>query len=125
MSGARSAFGGAVLAVGVAVLDRGLVRLEEASGARRQPAVLLILLLSAFLGLLTAVVVRAVRLPGAMAPTVLVLGWVVVPPLMGLVPSQATDLFSGGAEQTATQAVALVVAVLSATVTLGVSGRAD
>jgi hypothetical protein len=125
MSGARSAFGGAILAIGVAILDRGLVRLVEASGARDQPAVLLVLLLSAFLGLLTAVVVRAVRLPGAMAPTVLVLGWIVVPPLMGLVPSQATDLFAGGAEQTATQAVALVVAVLSATVTLGVSGRSD
>lgn len=125
MSGARAAFGGSILAVGVAILERGLVRLVEASGARDQPAMLLVLLLSAFLGLLTAVAVRAVRLPGAMAPTALVLGWVVVPPLMGLIPSQATDLFAGGAEQTATQAVALVVAVLSATVTLGVSGARD
>lgn len=125
MSGARSAIIGAILALGVAVIDRGLVRLVEASGARDQPAVLLILLLSAFLGLLTAVAVRAIRLPGAIAPTVLVLGWVVVPPLMGLVPSQATELFAGGAELSATQSVALVVAVLSATVTLGVSGRGD
>lgn len=121
MSGARSIFLGAILAVAVAVLDQGLVRLVEASGARDQPAVVLVLLLSAFLGLLTAVLTRAVDLPGAMAPTVLVLGWIVIPPLMGLIPSPATEIFAGSAELTATQATALVVAVLSATATLGVS----
>ncbi|MDH4334195.1 MAG: hypothetical protein OEW24_02880 [Chloroflexota bacterium] len=125
MSGARSIFLGAILAVAVAMLDQGLVRLVEASGARDQPAVVLVLLLSAFLGLLTAVLTRAVDLPGAMAPTVLVLGWIVIPPLMGLIPSQATEIFAGSAELTATQATALVVSVLSATVTLGVSGTND
>jgi len=80
MSGARSTFMGGFLALGVAVAQEGLVRLVEASGAKDQPAVVLILLLAAFLGLLTAVVVRAMRLQGAIAPTALVLGWIVVPP---------------------------------------------
>ncbi|HET6381610.1 MAG TPA: hypothetical protein VFH63_11350 [candidate division Zixibacteria bacterium] len=123
MIGARSAIFGILLAFAVAVLDRGLVRLVEASGARDEPAVILVLLLSAFLGLLTAVVVRGVDLPGAMAPTTLVLGWVVVPPIFGLIP--ATDAFAGDAALAATDAVALVVAVVAATVTLAVSGAWD
>jgi uncharacterized membrane protein HdeD (DUF308 family) len=125
MTGARSVFLGAILALGVALLGEGLVRLVEASGAKDQPALILILLLSAFLGLLTAVVARAFDLPGALAPTVLVLGWIIVPPLLGLVPGEATDAFARGPELTAEQAVALVVAVLSAAVTLGVSGAYD
>ena len=125
MTGARSVFLGAILALGVALLGEGLVRLVEASGAKDQPALVLILLLSAFLGLLTAVVARAFDLPGALAPTVLVLGWIIVPPLLGLVPGEATDAFARGPELTAEQAVALVVAVLSAAVTLGVSGAYD
>jgi hypothetical protein len=125
MSGARSAVIGAVLALAVAVLQQGLVRLVDESGARDQPAVLLILLLAAFLGLLTAVAIRAIRLPGAMAPTVLVLAWIVVPPLLGAIPSAATQYFAGDAALTASDAAALVVAVLSATATLMVSARAD
>jgi hypothetical protein len=121
--GARSAVLGLLLAFAVAFLDQGLVRLVEASGARDQPAVILILLLSAFLGLLTAVVVRAVDLPGALAPTTLVLGWIVVPPVLGLLP--ATDAFAGDAALSATDAVALTVAVVAATVTLAVSGAYD
>lgn len=123
MSGARSAILGGVLAVGVAVLQQGLVRLVVASGAKDQPAVVLILLLAAFLGLLTAVVTRAMRLPGAVAPTVLVLGWILVPPLLGAVPSAATQYFAGDAALTAADAVALTVAVLSAAVTLGVQAE--
>lgn len=123
MSGARSAFLGAVLAVGVAVLQRGLVGLVEASGAKDQPAVILILLLAAFLGLLTAVVVRAMRLPGAVAPTVLVMGWIVVPPLLKAIPAAATRYFASDASLTAPDAVALVVAVLAAAVTLGVQAE--
>ncbi len=122
MSGARSASLGALLAVGVAVLQRGLVGLVEASGARDQPAVILILLLAAFLGLLTAVVVRAMRLPGAVAPTVLVMGWIVVPPLLKAVPAAATQYFASDASLTAPNAVALAVAILAAAVTLGVQG---
>ena len=114
---------GAVLAVGVAVLQRGLVGLVEASGAKDQPAVILILLLAAFLGLLTAVVVRAVRLPGAVAPTVLVMGWVVVPPLLRAIPAAATQYFAADASMTAANAVALAVAVLAAAVTLGVQAE--
>ena len=68
MSGARVVVLVALLAIGVAVVDQGLVRLVDASGARDQPAVILVLLLSAFLGLLTAVVCRALNLPGAVAP---------------------------------------------------------
>lgn len=125
MIGARVIVLGALLALGVAVVDQGLVRLVEASGARDQPAVILVLLLSAFLGLLTAVLSRALDLPGAVAPTALVLGWIVVPPFLGAVPSQATALFAGGPELSATDAVSLAVAVTSAAVTLAVSGRPD
>jgi len=123
MSGARSVTLGAVLAVGVAVLQRGLVGLVEASGAKDQPAVILILLLAAFLGLLTAVMVRAMRLPGAVAPTVLVMGWVVVPPLLRAIPVAATQYFAADASLTAANAVALAVAVLAAAVTLGVQAE--
>jgi hypothetical protein len=120
VSGSRSVFLGAVLAVGVAVLQRGLVGLVQASGAKDQPALILILLLAAFLGLLTAVVVRAMRLPGAVAPTVLVIGWIMVPPLLKAIPAGATQYFASDASLTAPDAVALVVAVLAAAVTLGV-----
>jgi uncharacterized membrane protein HdeD (DUF308 family) len=123
MSGSRSVFLGALLAVGVAVLHEGLVRLVEASGARDQPAVILVLLLAAFLGLLTAVVVRAMRLLGAVAPTVLVIGWIVVPPLLRVIPSSATQYFASDAALTAPDAVALAVAVLAAAVTLGVQAE--
>ena len=123
MSGARSTFLGAFLAVGVAIVQRGLVGLVEASGAKDQPAVVLILLLAAFLGLLTAVVVRAMRLPGALAPTMLVLGWIVVPPLLRAIPSGATQYFASDAALAAPDAVALVVAVLAAAITLGVQAE--
>lgn len=123
MSGARTTFLAAVLALGVAVLQQGLVRLVDASGAKDQPAVVLILLLSAFLGLLTAVVTRAMRLSGAMAPTVLVLGWIVVPPLLKAIPSAATQYFAANASLTAHGAVALAVAVVAAAVTLGVQSE--
>jgi hypothetical protein len=123
MSGARSTFLGAILATGVAVLQRGLVGLVEASGAKDQPAVILILLLAAFLGLLTAVVVRAMRLPGAVAPTVLVIGWIIVPPLLRAIPVPATQYFASDASVTAANAVALAVAVLAAAVTLGVQAE--
>jgi hypothetical protein len=123
MRGTRSAFLGALLALGVAVLQEGLVRLVEASGAKDQPAVILVLLLAAFLGLLTAVVVRAMRLPGAVAPTVLVVGWIVVPPLLKAIPAGATQYFASDASLTAPDAVALAVAVLAAAVTLGVQAE--
>ncbi len=123
MSGSRSVFLGAVLAVGVAVLQEGLVRLVVASGAKDQPAVILILLLAAFLGLLTAVVVRAMRLSGAVAPTVLVIGWIVVPPLLKAIPAAATQYFASDAALSAPDAVALAVAVLAAAVTLGVQAE--
>ena len=123
MSGARSALLGALLALGVAALHEGLVRLVEASGARDQPAVVLVLLLAAFLGLLTAVVVRALHLSGALAPTALVLGWIVVPPLLRAIPSAATQYFAADAALSAPDAVALAVAVAAAAVTLGVQAE--
>ena len=123
MSGARSAFLTAILALAVAAVQRGLVGLVEASGARDQPAVVLILLLSAFLGLLVAVVVRSMRLAGALAPTALVLGWIVVPPLLRAIPSAATQYFAADASLTAADAVALAVAVLAAALTLGVQAE--
>jgi len=124
VSGARVAVLTIILAIGVAIVDQGLVRLVDASGAKDQPAVILVLLLSAFLGLLTAVLARALDLPGAVAPTALVLGWIVVPPVLGAIPGEATQLFAGKAALKATEAIALAVAVVSAAVTLSVSTRA-
>ena len=120
MSGARSAILGLLLALGVTVAYQLIVRLVDASGARDQPAVILILLLSAFLGVLTALATRMLRLPGATAPTVLVLGWTLVPVLLAAVPSAATALFAGDAALSSGQALALATAVVAAAVTLGV-----
>lgn len=120
MSPTRTILLAIVLAIGVALLEQGLIRLVDASGAKDQPAIVLVLLLSAFLGLLTAVLTRSMRLPGAIAPTVLVLGWIVVPVVLGAIPSQATEAFAGKAALQATQAFALAVAVVAAAVTLGV-----
>ncbi len=120
MSGARSAVLGALLALGVTVAYQLIVRLVDASGARDQPAVILILLLSAFLGVLTAVATRMLRLPGATAPTVLVLGWTLVPVLLAAIPSEATSLFAGDAALSSGQALALATATVAAAVTLGV-----
>jgi hypothetical protein len=120
MIGARAAALGLVLAVAVAIAYEGVVRLVEISGARDQPATILILLLSAFLGVLTAVVTRMLRLPGATAPTVLVLGWTLVPILLASIPSAATSMFAGSGELSAGQALALATATVAAAITLGV-----
>ncbi|HEU4862348.1 MAG TPA: hypothetical protein VFU44_01085 [Candidatus Limnocylindria bacterium] len=120
MSGVRSASLGAILALFVTIAYKGVVSLVEASGARDQPALILILLLSAFLGVLTAVVTRMLRLPGATAPTVLVLGWTLVPLILQAIPSAATQLFAGDAALSAGQALALATATVAAAVTLGV-----
>jgi F0F1-type ATP synthase membrane subunit a len=123
MSPARTIFLTALLAVAVAVLERGLIRLVEASGAADQPGVVLVLLLSAFLGLLTAVLTRSMRLSGAIAPTALVLGWILVPAVLGAFPGQALTAFKGGMGLDAREATALVVAVIAAAVTLGVQAE--
>ncbi|HEU5326347.1 MAG TPA: hypothetical protein VFV59_10735 [Candidatus Limnocylindria bacterium] len=120
MIGARAGVLGALLALAVALAYQAVVRLVDASGARDQPAVILILLLSAFLGVLTAVATRMLRLPGATAPTVLVLGWTLVPVVLAAIPSQATQLFAGDAALSAGQALALATATVAAAVTLGV-----
>lgn len=120
MIGARSVVLGALLALAVAIAYQAVVRLVEASGARDQPAVILILLLSAFLGVLTAVATRTLRLPGATAPTVLVLGWTLVPVILAAIPSAATQLFAGDAALSAGQALALATATVASAVTLGV-----
>jgi uncharacterized membrane protein HdeD (DUF308 family) len=120
MSPARSIILAIILAIGVALLEQGLIKLVGASGAKDQPAVVLVLLLSAFLGLLTAVLTRSLDLPGAMAPTALVLGWIVVPVVLGAIPSDATAAFSGSAALTASNAISLAVAVVAAAITLGV-----
>ena len=120
MIGLRSGVLGALLALAVTVAYQLIVGLVEASGARDQPAIILILLLSAFLGVLTAVATRMLRLPGATAPTVLVLGWTLVPVLLGAIPSAATALFAGDAALSAGQALALATATVAAAITLGV-----
>ena len=123
MTGAKAAVMGVILAVAVSVCEQGMVRLVDASGARDQPALILVLLLAAFLGVLTAVVTRMLRLPGATAPTALVLGWILVPPLLGAIPSAATDLFARSAQLDINQALALATATVGASVTLGVPGE--
>jgi hypothetical protein len=120
VSGARSVLLGAALALLVAVAYQGIVGLVEASGARDQPALVLILLLSAFLGVLTAVVTRMLQLPGATAPTVLVLGWTLVPIILGTIPSEVTSGFVGGGALSAGQALALATATVASAVALGV-----
>jgi hypothetical protein len=120
VTGARSVLLGVALALAVAVAYQGMVRLVDASGARDQPATILILLLAAFLGVLTAVATRTLRLPGATAPTVLVLGWTLVPVVLAAVPSAATAVFAGDAALTTGQALALAAATVAAAVTLGV-----
>jgi hypothetical protein len=123
MSAVRTVIMAVIMAIGVALLEQGLIRLVEASGAKDQPAVILVLLLSAFLGLLTAVLTRSLDLPGAMAPTALVLGWIAVPPILAAIPSQATAAFAGGAGLDAAEATALAVAVVAAAITLGVQAE--
>ena len=123
MTPARTIILGIILAIGVALLEQGLIRLVDASGARDQPAVVLVLLLSAFLGLLTAILTRSLALPGAMAPTALVLGWIIVPVALAAIPSQAMSAFGGGAALNAAEAIALAVAVVAAAVTLGVQAE--
>ena len=123
MSPARTIILAIILAIGVALLEQGLIRLVDVSGAKDQPAVVLVMLLSAFLGLLTAVLTRSLDLPGALAPTALVLGWIVVPVVLGAIPSQATAAFSGSAALTASNAIALAVAVVAAAITLGVQAE--
>jgi hypothetical protein len=120
MIGVRSVVLGALLALAVTVAYQLIVGLVDASGARDQPATILILLLSAFLGVLTAVATRMLRLPGATAPTVLVLGWTLVPVLLAAIPSDATALFAGSGALTSGQALALATATVAAAITLGV-----
>ena len=120
MTPARTILLTIILAVAVALLEQGLIRLVNASGAKDQPAVVLVLLLSAFLGLLTAVLTRSLSLPGAIAPTALVLGWILVPMVLGAIPGKATEAFSGSGDLDASNAIALAVAVVAAAVTLGV-----
>ena len=120
MIGARAAVLGTLLAVAVAIAYKGIVGLVDASGASGQPQTILILLLSAFLGVLTAVVTRMLRLPGATAPTVLVLGWTLVPIVLAAIPSAATQLFGASGELSANQALALATATVAAAITLGV-----
>lgn len=120
MTGVRSVTLGALLAVAVAIGYQATVSLVDASGARDQPALILVLLLAAFLGVLTAVATRMLRLPGATAPTVLVLGLTLVPVILGAIPSAATEVFAGDAGLSAAQALALATATVAAAVTLGV-----
>ena len=122
MTGLRSIVLGFLLALAVAVAYEAVVNLVAASGARDQPALILILLLAAFLGVLTAVATRMLRLPGATAPTVLVLGWTLIPVVLGAIPSAATSLFAGDAALSSGEALALASATVAAAVTLGVPG---
>ncbi len=120
MTGIREAFLGGILALLVTVAQQGSVRLVEASGARDTPSLILILLLAAFLGVLTAVATRMMRLPGATAPTVLVLGWTLVPAVLGAIPASAAELFASDAALSGSEALGLAVASIAAAITLGV-----
>ncbi len=120
MNGVRELALGAILALLVTVAQQGIVRLVTASGASDTPALLLVFLLAAFLGVLTAVATRMAGLPGATAPTVLVLGWIVVPAVLERIPAPAAQAFASDAALSATDAISLAVATLAAAITLGV-----
>jgi hypothetical protein len=118
--GIREVVFGGLLALLVTVAEQGAVRLVNASGARDVPALILVLLLAAFLGVLTAVATRMLGLAGAAAPTVLVLGWIVVPAVLRRIPAPVTQAFASDAALRGPEAVALAVAVLAAAITLSV-----
>lgn len=120
MRGARAVLLTILLAAGVAVIQQGLVRLVEGSGAAAEPAVILILLLAAFLGLLTGVATRALSLPGAVAPTALVMAWTVAPVIFGALPWEIFQALGGDAAIDPTESLALAVAAVAAAITLGV-----
>ena len=104
----------------VAVVQQGLVRLVEGSGAAQEPAVILILLLAAFLGLLTGVATRALNLPGAVAPTVVVLAWTLAPVIFSALPWEIFQTLGGDAALSGTDSLALAMAAVAAAITLGV-----
>jgi hypothetical protein len=118
--GARAVLLTILLAGLVAVIQQGLVRLVTSSGAAPEPAVILILLLAAFLGLLTGVATRALNLPGAVAPTSLVMAWTVAPVIFGALPWPIFQTLGGDAAIDPTESLALAVAAIAAAITLGV-----
>jgi len=118
--GARAVLLTILLAGLVAVIQQGLVRLVQGSGAAPEPAVILILLLAAFLGLLTGVATRALNLPGAVAPTSLVMAWTVAPVIFGALPWPIFQALGGDAAIDPTESLALAVAAIAAAITLGV-----
>jgi hypothetical protein len=118
--GARAVILTVLLAGLVAVVQQGLVRLVQGSGAAPEPAVILILLLAAFLGLLTGVATRALNLPGAVAPTSLVLAWTIAPVIFAALPWPIFQALGGDAAIDATESLALAVAAIAAAITLGV-----
>jgi len=118
--GARAVLLTILLAGLVAVIQQGLVRLVQGSGATPEPAVILILLLAAFLGLLTGVATRAMNLPGAVAPTSLVMAWTVAPVIFGALPWPIFQALGGDAAIDPTESSALAVAAIAAAITLGV-----
>ncbi len=120
MRGARAILLTLLLTGVVAVVQQGLVKLVQGSGAAQEPAVILILLLAAFLGLLTGVATRALSLPGAVAPTVVVLAWTVAPVIFAALPWAIFQALGGDADLTGVESVALAVAAVAAALTLGV-----
>jgi len=120
MRGARAVLLTILLAGLVAVIQQGLVRLVQGSGAAPEPAVILILLLASFLGLLTGVATRALNLPGAVAPTSLVMAWTVAPVIFGALPWPIFQALGGDAAIDPTESLALAVAAIAAAITLGV-----
>ena len=120
MRGARAILFTILLTGIVAVIQQGLVRLVEGSGAAQEPAVILLLLLAAFLGLLTGVATRALNLPGAVAPTVVVLAWTLAPVLFSALPWEIFQTLGGDAALSGTESLALAMAAVAAAITLGV-----
>jgi hypothetical protein len=120
LRGARAVLLTIVLTGVVAVVQQGLVRLVQGSGAAQEPAVILILLLAAFLGLLTGVATRALNLPGAVAPTVVVLAWTLAPVIFGALPWAIFQALGGDAALDPTESLALAVAAVASAITLGV-----
>ena len=121
MSSPRTILISIVLCVAVGFIWQGLVRLVANSGATDQPAVLLQVLLAAFLGLLTAVAARSLHLGPAIAPAILVLAWIILPPVFEALPWALFNGLGGSAELSAANAVSLAVATTAAAITQSVS----
>jgi hypothetical protein len=76
--------------------------------------------MAVFQGLLTGVATRALNIPGAVAPTVIVLAWTLALVIFGALPWGIFQALGGDAAVSPTESLALTMAAVAVAVTLGV-----